>query len=558
MMDSTDRIKRILVRIALLASVIMVSCKERPAIGKTPIARIVREMTLQEKASLLTVALNSGGYPDSTAAIPRFGIPSLRFGAVSNMDSDEFNQLLRSYNLDLAFSYGQRLSLELRLERPGEPEPVFFDATAWADSIFDISSNEKMLRFDMLRSIALGMTEMGTIAAVVNSEPEEKGYAGFFGSGLLNLAVSDRTEQVLASVLSGNDLFACRSSNAADAIVSAVSEGVLDVTILDRKVVNFLDCLSRYVSGIRKPVELPDLVSEPGFLKRETAVQSAVLIKNDNVLPLEKDELIALYGLAAYNDVYAFDSVVRKLGNRLEPSVCNMYRHLASLPDSLAQKESLNRKPFQLRADAVLSDVAVIVIQGNVDGNSELIRTVCGAFHFKSRNVILVMDEEACSSVGSSYMMADAVILTSFSGKETSDVVSQILNGSLNPSGRLSSQLPGGQGRYRTGVGLGYSSFVLSKPDVQLVGNLMKASVRVTNTGMVPGMESVLALVCHAENIDETHYVGMVKTAQIESGDYCTVEFPIGRVTTQNEELNIYFQFPDGSGTVSTFIPVLR
>lgn len=435
----------LLAAVALLAQT--VSCKEKPAFGRTTSVSLVGSMTLEEKLNLLTVSLNEYGMPDSTHGLHRLGIPSVRFVSVPGFDHRVLNSMCLSRNTELAFQYGQCKSLEKRLASPGALEIALLDASFLEES---------ELPYTILRSIAEGMSETGGIVALMHRQPECDSCSMLFGHSSLKLALSDSASQVLASLRNGNDLFACLSSDPADAIADAVNEGLLTGTDLDRKVTFFLDCLSDYLNGNPEPFELPDIVCQPGLLERECARQGAVLIRNENTLPFVECEAehIALYGLTSYDSSLALDRILAGSSFRLEPAVCNMYRHLLQLPDSTARSGSLDRKPFQYRADAIQTDVAVIAVSGDCSWNSKLIADVSEAFHFKSRKVVLVLDEQACQSLSDCIGLADAALVVSWVGSETSKAVSDILKGDLNPSGKLFHDIPGNGGLYSSGFGL--------------------------------------------------------------------------------------------------------
>lgn len=534
------------------------SCKDAPILGNTPASVLAKSMTLQEKATLLTLGINSKGLPDSTNVLPRFGIPSVGIKADYGLSAQEFKQLSISHNPELAFEYGQNKALLKELGNVNSPTAILLDIDCLMSDSLNHSMADTQYSAEILRAVVSGMADIGGLVAVLHHRPEIKDYPAFLNNKLIKIAVSDSASQIIPSLLNGNDLFACLSANPADVIVKAVKDGILDQSVLDSKVESYLEYLSSCLNFSREPSDLPGFIYTPGLIERECANQSIILLKNDGVLPLApaKTDKIALYGLVSYDSHFALDRTVSESPFALEPAVRNMYSRLLQLPDSSAQKESSNRKPFQFRADALQADVAVISMKGDCGWSSELIEKVCEAFHFKSRKVVLVLDEEAYDSLCGCVGLADAIVLVMWTGVDTSKAILDVLAGILNPSGRLLDGLNGYDGRYCNGYGLSYSSFVLSKPDVRIDGNVMSASVRVTNVGKVPGMESVSVSVHESGDNGNPQFVGVVKTQTIEPGRSQIVEMPLDiRIA---EGMTVHFHFPDNTGEVSTYIPLLQ
>jgi len=78
-------------------------------------------------------------------------------------------------------------------------------------------------------------------------------------------------------------------------IVEAVKNGTLDEAVLDKTVLRILNLVNKYIS--KKPATRPAYDKKAHHkLVQETASESAVLLKNDGVLPLKPGQKIALIG----------------------------------------------------------------------------------------------------------------------------------------------------------------------------------------------------------------------------------------------------------------------
>ena len=213
----------------------------------------------------------------------------------------------------------------------------------------------------------------------------------------------------------------------------------------------------------------------------QASLESLVLLKNNGALPFASDcKTIALYGVSSY-DMYVvgtgsgsvnykhavgLDEGLKAAGYKLEPSVSNAYSKYveehkqAARPGNFMRTnltnhvipQSLVRKPYQYRADAIESDIAVITIgrscgesadrgyEGDytlTDIESGLIKDVCDAFHFKNKKVVVILNIGAPIETASWKEYPDAILLAGLPGQEAGYAVTDVLKGAVNPSGKL-------------------------------------------------------------------------------------------------------------------------
>ena len=285
----------------------------------------------------------------------------------------------------------------------------------------------------------------------------------------------------VATVKAGNDLLMPGNANQIEAIIEAVQNGTLDERVIDRNVEKILAFVAR--SPKMQGYEFmndPDLTAH-AKVSRSSATEGMVLLKNNGALPLGKNcKMIALYGVSSY-DMYVvgtgsgsvnyrhavgLDEGLKAAGYKLEPSVSSAYsRYVNEHNKRVGANEfmrtnltnhvipqSLVRKPYQYRADAIASDIAIITIGRSCGESADrgyeddylltdieqgLIKDVCDAFHSKNKNVVVILNIGAPIETASWKSAPDAILLAGLPGQEAGYAVTDVLKGVVNPSGKL-------------------------------------------------------------------------------------------------------------------------
>ena len=285
----------------------------------------------------------------------------------------------------------------------------------------------------------------------------------------------------VATVNAGNDLLMPGGANQINAIIEAVQNGTLDEKIIDRNVARILELIARSpkMQGYEFQND-PDLKAH-AQVSRSSATEGMVLLKNEGALPLAKDcKMIALYGTSSY-DMYVvgtgsgsvnyehavgLNEGLTAAGYKLEPSVSSAYTKYVQENNSRVSArnfmrtnltnhvipESLVRKPYQYRADAIASDIAIITIgrscgesadrgyEGDytlTDIEQGLIKDVCDAFHSKGKKVVVILNIGAPIETASWKARPDAILLAGLPGQEAGHAITDVLKGAVNPSGKL-------------------------------------------------------------------------------------------------------------------------
>ncbi|MBR5706963.1 MAG: glycoside hydrolase family 3 protein [Bacteroidaceae bacterium] len=285
----------------------------------------------------------------------------------------------------------------------------------------------------------------------------------------------------VATVYAGNDLLMPGSANQIKAIIEAVQNGTLDEKIVDRNVTRILEFVARSpkMQGYEFQND-PDMTAH-AQVSRSSATEGMVLLNNNGALPFAKDcKMIALYGTSSY-DLYVvgtgsgsvnykhavgLNEGLTAAGFKLEPSISSAYTKYVEENNSRVSArnfmrtnltnhvipQSLVRKPYQYRADAISSDIAVITIgrscgesadrgyEGDytlTDIEQGLIKDVCDAFHSKGKKVVVILNIGAPIETASWKAQPDAILLAGLPGQEAGHAITDVLKGAVNPSGKL-------------------------------------------------------------------------------------------------------------------------
>lgn len=556
-----------------VAALFAVSCNLKVEFGKSPVRKVVAAMTLQEKVNLLVCA-NAG----QTYSIPRLGIPSvvLSDGSGYRTSFPISTMLAQSWNQQLVEEVGEAIGDEVKRNGADclllppldlHSNPVVSGKTASA-MVRGVQSNGigATIKHNVLNGhhTTHGQYLKGFEIAVRESQP----WAVMTRNGVLNDSIlhcewgfegmvmtelGDSSDAV-AAIQAGNDLILPGSANHIKAIIEAVQNGNLDEKIIDRNVQNVLAFIER--SPKMQGYEIqndPDLEAH-SRISRSIATEGMVLLKNNGALPLARNcKMIALYGTSSYNlyvagtgngnannnHAVSLNEGLKAAGYKLEPSILSAYSRYVDSPQPLV------RKPYQYRADAISSDIAIITIGRSFENENDfmltdieqgLISDVCDAFHSKGKKVIVVLNIGAPIETASWKLLPDAILLAGIPGQEAGYAISDILKGAVNPSGKLVDtyfidyDCQKEQVSYPFGFGLSYTKFTYSEPQAKVVDGVVSLSVKITNTGSVAGKEAVQVYIEAPQgniNNQTKELKTYGKTALLQPGESQTLEFAL-------------------------------
>lgn len=316
-------------------------------------------------------------------------------------------------------------------------------------------------RYDLLTSILRG----------------EWGYEGFVMTDWF------AGDNAVAQMKAGNDLLMPGIEKQREAIKSAIEDGSLSMKVLDQNVGRILNIYTQTLSykGY-KPTGNPDLMGHKS-LARKAAAQGMVLLDNkDNTLPVKKENRTALFGVASYetliggtgsgdvnnaSEVSLFEGA-QSNGMNVDEKLANTYLEYIKVG-----KENLPPKTFFMAPDqqvgekdwtqeevnqiAERTDLAVYTI-GRTSGefqdrkvendfllnDKELntIKLLSEAYHSRGKKLVVTLNIGGVIETASWKELADAILLAWQPGQEAGNAITDVLTGTVNPSGKLTMTFP--------------------------------------------------------------------------------------------------------------------
>lgn len=284
-------------------------------------------------------------------------------------------------------------------------------------------------------------------------------------------------DDVVAQMKAGNDILMAGSPDQSKDIVSAVKEGNLDETVLDRNVERILNILieTPRFKGYEY-TNKPDLEGH-ARLARQAATEGMVLLKNENkALPLAEDiKKIAAFGKTSYEvitvgigsaDVTTYHiELVEGLENggyAVDESLQEDY--LSYIKESRVEQP---KRRFSFTPEMPISyklagkmanetDIALITIGRNsdlenrkeegdfnlTDTEKSLIHTVSQAFQAQGKKAIVILNIAGVIETASWRDIPDAILLAWQPRQEAGTSIVDVISGKVNPSGKLATTFP--------------------------------------------------------------------------------------------------------------------
>jgi beta-glucosidase len=346
------------------------------------------------------------------------------------------------------------------------------------------------------------------------------------------------------------------------AVVEAVESGVLDREVLDTGVRRVLRLVEQAAPAASAPAPEPRY-DEHHLLARRAAGRSAVLLRNDGVLPLslEPGQTLAVIGAFATNPRYqgagssqvnptSVDVPLEALRDAL-PAGVELVHSVGFGIEEPADPAGDTELRIQAREIAREADVVVLFLGLPAAAESEgfdrthldlpenqlaLLETVAEV----NRRVVVVLANGSVVRTASWEDRVGGLLECWLGGQAGGGAVADLLTGAVNPSGRLAETIPVrlednpsflnfpgdsqvvryGEGifvGYRAydsldlevghpfGFGLSYTSFEVGVPEVAVTGSVevgdlrVRLQVPVTNTGVRSGAEVVQVYVTDLE-----------------------------------------------------------
>lgn len=295
-------------------------------------------------------------------------------------------------------------------------------------------------------------------------------------------------DDAAAQMRAGNDLLMPGREHQYRAIMKAVKEGSLDEEVLDTNVKRLLELIllsPRFKKY--KFSDTPDLKAH-AEVSRQAASEGMILLKNKGrALPLAKTvRNIAAFGTTSYDfiaggtgsgNVYNAYTVslaegLQNNGYQLDQEVASFYAKYMKEEKERLEKDTLN--PLAaffnhprigecvpdvsfIKERAKQADAAIITLGRNsgefIDRivpddfkltieEMSLIANVCDAFHAENKKVVVILNVGGVLETAMWKELPDAILLSWQAGQEGGNAVAGILNGKVNPSGKLPMTFP--------------------------------------------------------------------------------------------------------------------
>ncbi|HBH25486.1 MAG TPA: glycosyl hydrolase [Cytophagales bacterium] len=287
-----------------------------------------------------------------------------------------------------------------------------------------------------------------------------------------------------AMIKAGNDLLEPGTKKQWDALVESYENGELSEEAIDIAAGRILALVleSRSMKNIEYSNN-PDLEAH-AIITRQSASEGMVLLKNDEVLPLQNGTNVALLGVTSYdfiaggtgsgdvNEAYtiSLEEGLTNAGFNINPIAKKAFEaHRSANDEAFVKPEGMDAmfNPYnppemsltgdQLDQIAGSADIAIITIGRNsgeggdrvekddflLSGKEQdMIESACQKFHAAGKPVIVVMNIGGVIETASWKDKPDAILLAWQGGQEGGNSVADILSGKVNPSGKLPMTFP--------------------------------------------------------------------------------------------------------------------
>ena len=310
---------------------------------------------------------------------------------------------------------------------------------------------------------------------------DEWGFKGIVMTDWTNTRHTDRQVQA------GNDLLTPGNAEQIENIKKGIADGTIKMEDVDRNVKRILEYIVKtpHFKGY-KFSNKPDIMAHAA-LTRTAAPEGMVLLKNSDILPLDKSiKRIALFGHTSYslyaggtgsgdvNKPYIIDLVEGLKNAGLQPddtlsSVYSKYKAFAEeeveaemgylspnkfFPRPRVREPLLGENTYMF---AARSNDAAIVTVGRSSGEGgdrlfsdfninadeqEMLQRVYDNFHKAGKPVVVILNVGGAVNTESVKPYADAILLTWQPGMEAGNAIADVLTGKAYPSGKLTMTFP--------------------------------------------------------------------------------------------------------------------
>ena len=302
---------------------------------------------------------------------------------------------------------------------------------------------------------------------------------GFEGMVMTDWGVKDNT---VKAAKAGNDLMEPGRPVEIERLMAAINSGEITQEELDRNVRNILNYIVktphfRHYNFSNKP----DLKAH-AQVARKAADEAIVLLKNeDQTLPLNSKEKVALYGICSVDfvgigtgsgwvnteHIANLQEAMTDAGFTLDENLAEYYR-LCYATQTTTDKMNGSAMDKRHRPEPTVSvqaierqaannDMAVVVL-GRIAGEGadrvvpddfeltaierEMLQNISMSYHKAGKKVVVVLNIVGVIETSSWKHLVDAIVLPWAPGQEGAYAVADVICGKVNPSGKLPMTFP--------------------------------------------------------------------------------------------------------------------
>lgn len=415
-------------------------------------------------------------------------------------------------------------------------------------------------------------------------------------------------------------------------LIEAVKNKEIEETLLDKNIEWILRGIVRTPKFKKEKYHESINFDYHRNIAKKAASEGMVLLKNNNCLPILKaNAKIALFGNGSYDTIIggSGSGFVMNSGKTVsieEGIINNNFSVNINLAD-IYKNYILNNTPSTNRVDLVRgrknrasemkidrsliskmareNDIAILTIsrisgERNdrvIEGDFELteiemnnIKNIADEFHIQGKKIIVLLNIGGVIETYSWKNIPDAILLTWLPGEVAGNAIAEVINGQINPSGKLTSTFPikyedepsalnfpgipkehprkvlykegiyvgyryfnsfGVKASYPFGFGLSYTEFEYSeiKLDNKIFNKNLTISLKIKNIGKMAGKEVVqLYLKAPNNTIDKPlmELKGFEKTTLLQPGETETLQFILNPkdLTSYHESLSSWVADP--------------
>jgi beta-glucosidase len=267
----------------------------------------------------------------------------------------------------------------------------------------------------------------------------------------------DAVKNATKSISSSLDLIMPYRKEHIDDLSSSLNTGKLSISSLDKSASNLVRLVEKNERE-KKFRKVESTKEARSYLSQRIAEKGMVLVKNDGILPLKKNQRLLVSGLPSvryfcgggsskvelFNSFTSLDVALRNLGF--------LVRYSESVIDAVESDRSIGNVK-QCFKDALNSDVTIFAF-GDTNFREDESRDrsdmrvpqdvveVIKALRKASKKLVLLVYSGAPLELSELYDLCDAMLLVGYGGERVSEAVADILSGKVNPSGKLTETYP--------------------------------------------------------------------------------------------------------------------